>query len=765
MKKGHPCNCQCESGCEPVITVRSFGLASGDFLWEHASVSMVGLSPDNKIWVMKTYQSNQANYDYKIPVSINTYTHTYSFFSFLGGSFGGQNYNRFIDKNNTQHQFINQQNTDLYYNIDLGYIDNTGQFHITCSGYHHNRCAYPFNESIGKEYEKGCLYLQGNTGINNSNIFYRVNNSGLAYTSNYFLKPIMEIENGYELSHSGRYIINPFCLIPTSGQPTINARWKISSSGNRWTNTIGPTVTFPLYANTGEVVSALSTLPSISGITASGGPLGRKPMTLDITWTTSSGNFDFVAIEGVEKKIPFVDLNTGYVDAYDLGFTSFCTSDASGIISVTSASTSLSVPRGDICRVDKLKFRGISSHPYLYVDYNYTWRTQLWGGLTRTVSLRTINGPYGPYQDSVPISNGMSDIKNGKLVFCTNRRRSPSGSTWYDVAILNESSGEILYNGHNNAGGEIFPSAKISNDGKIVSWNHYRFNGDIFKPFNVNGQFILYKPNFSDYFNNSDDAILINTHGIYYDYTDYSLLSNNGELLVGGQPANSAPLETGYLSSGTFYGVTYGFDDGIYTVEGTAAFSNWTRQAHIQVYDKSFLAYNADFEWRIHLVDNFRNIYFSTNWMSFGVSPATIQSEVDAWYGSPDGVNKAIIVNTTLNDNDSKSMPSFIREPSIGWFITLRQNGIPPYAFVPLNRSIAISYRNKIIFGSKALINYDLGTDSFKWRREVGILPLQYGYSLTNKYSGGGPIYCDTNQVVTSCVARSGLIPSGIIFG
>lgn len=777
MKSGKPCGCGCGQACGPTCTIRAFDETDGSIVWETNDFIPYGVDSSATIWGYRVRETGVQNFDYKIiqnPVVYGYSAPNFSWYEDASPKF--PNY-----KHASGYNLVPSYNG--YATSDLCHLGSTGQIIVDYSGYVTSHIGTLTNYQALDDYAvspyyfnklNGCL-IKAKLSIPNGNPYTYAHFSTTTGKVLNSLDNVYTVTDAYENNQETHIEFYPMSIIPqpysttSSGvpyYPTSYARWVVSGGGKRQNNTIGPIVSFPLYATASQIMVAMSGLPHVTSVAASGGPLCTAKTYVDIQWANASGSIDFLCAEySYEPSHTFWSNSSGTPDiigwkeqrgyrSASTDYISLYNDDSLLMWGDTYSDGNASNPKPNITILRK-KFGSSGYHPFQQVKhFEPEWTCQIAPNSRATVERTRVDSFVGSFMGTVPIRTGVSCIRNGKIYGSTTARYeaiSVSGANYLNCYEINANDGSYTYK-YTASSNSTEVLVNSSSEVFVVGGGYEyaeRFAGSSIYNSKLQKRHFFYGNRAKEF---ASFSAIDNNDTKYYNIAGGSIYNNDNNLLfsMGFAAYNYVPQqqESGYLIarySSTEYVKNTSYDS-LPCSWKTDSFFPWSRIESISFPEINPYGYDSDYEWRLLYCNTLYGtssqvIYFSTSWFDNTATQASVLAELDTWFGKPDGVYDAILFGVgSLVDNTEKSIPVIYRSPFPQ--ISIRQHttfGWPPYGN---QRNLVFEYRKKNYSSPLSLNCTNPSSDNYVWRRNIGKYPDNYlntiYYSTTSNTDTGG---------------------------
>jgi hypothetical protein len=515
------------------------------------------------------------------------------------------------------------------------------------------------------------------------------------------------------LNSTHRFILYPGPVFPVSGT---TSSWVFELNG--------ALVRCPLYGTAAEFQTALSAASGVASCTVTGGPACERPITIDITYTSTSIQISRAIIENGSSNYPAAspysanlgadprkiwDLTdfslkvVGYPKALNggMGAPGGFTQDNNAVIASGNFGTNIGTPFFPNYRLSWGRFEWVMPIPGSVPNwgyYNRVWTTDLFPSYVQIK----------PSSGASSIVREISDVKDGKIAVTTTSCRPVGGTDWTTFAVLDDSSGSVIEQGDH--GIDVRSSLQFADDGKyFVQGVHRRFSG-------VDSAEILFVESFdglireSDFLESSFTRRIANRIGGTRTTISHSTTENH-------YSGPSVPVTIWLFGSSRSSGGTATFPFGAYrtdTFRQISALKRWS----------------VSTEWRLQhgtYSGSTWTMSKTTPWYSFTESLATVQTELDGWYGFVSGGGVAVARINALGAIPERATadPALPAWQMITDVTILRDDTFTPNPFSPLapvdKTSIRLELRNSQQIVTHNLCGMDPQTGLITWQRAVGV--------------------------------------------
>lgn len=713
-----------------IITVRAFDAADGEMLWEVPNFYTTAKSPDNTLWGWSVTKITPPDYTRREEVSIPITS---------GGSQPGGS--TWTAKTNP-----GSYGTDIStITIDLAKVSSSGVKTLTVP----NWMTYTGPQSTLPR----ALFSDFPAGLHSDVVtLYRANNDG----------KVLPIGDGFPdkmlpSSGSAQILVNdlqinglvmkmtlrPLPIIKSASAGSNNPMWVFRRASTN--------ASFPLYGTSSEVVTALSALPGVTSVTATGGPCCLADMNIEVTWANAANTFSDAWI--TYSSTPAVNRNvwdwTTGTASHLLNFTpwSFLT-DGLGLIN-----SGVTLRRN---------LRAATSTPYGDNTVNI-WTASPLSTYTQTNERTRVSS--STIWEVVPVTSGLLDVKNGRILFGRTRSRvpvvEPSSAAMTTHAIISESTGAIttthdsLLNpiqrswlneagsigtyggqyGYAHQGGDegvaTVPGASYFANvpGRSHSGRHFATGtGTMFEPFSTQSEVIAISDSYAFSSNIGSELAAGGFRTFDWNFTTYGALSSV-ELFSAGNYV--ACRWQAFAANTPIFGIP----------------------AHRREYWMTFSgalwpAFPPDCEYR-YIHANGTTPVHTTAWLPFSATTAEVEAELQAWYGEPISGYPTIRIVGTVEPHDFQDQPFWQYMPLAHIEIWTDATG---ETFAPRGRVLALQFRNGTAFQRRAIVGMSRTTGVINWQKDAGLANTDYTPGLTKV--GGTALYSTDDQLVVATLCR-----------
>ena len=713
--------CITESG---VITVRAFGAGSGTMLWEVPNFYTTGKSPNNTLWGWSVRKITPTTYTRRVSTGIVTTT---------GGSQPGGS--AWPAKTNPGSYGLNAATIA----IDLCSVNSSGVKSTLVADwivYTGTRSASP-----------GSIFSDFPTGSHtDTRRLYTANDSGKVMLSGFGVPEKMVTTSG-----QAEAIIEDPVLDSLVMKMTLRAIPLINGGSAMWVFRRASTnASFPLYGTAAEVVTALSALPGVASVTATGGPCCSADMNIEVTWTAAANTFSDAWITYASTTTSgrtLWDWTTG-TPSHLLTFTPWSfTTDGAGLINSSAGF------RRDLTSP--------SSNPWGTNGSN-VWSATYLSTYNQTNERTRISS--ATIWEAVPISTGVSDVRNGVILISRTRARvpvvEPSGSAMTTHLTASDSTGTAIAthdchlnpqspswlteSGDIGATGPQYAYAHQGGDegvatvpgssffatvpGRSHSGRHFATGTvNMFEPFATQSRVFALSDSYS--FSTRTHGS-VDTTAVWFDWTFNAYGSLSG---------------TELWSSGDYVACRWQSFPANAPIFGIPAHR---REYWLTFSGELWPAVPPDLEYRyVHL--NGGSVVKSTAWLGVSATTADVLAELDAWYGEPIAGYPTIRIVGTVEDHDFQTQPFWQYMPLAHIEIWTDATGA---VYAPRGRVLGIQFRNGTTFQQRSLTGMSRTTGVILWQKDAGIPHPDYTTGVTKM--GGFGLYATDAQLVVATLCQ-----------
>lgn len=767
--------CRCGGGCEPVATVRAFSAVNGAFDWEAENFCVVAMSADYTLW---GYQVRKL----AAPTFVNR-------IAFSPGVWAGPipndpaNRTPVPAKTYDESPFVNP----LHVAVDLCKIATDGTRTVTLSDFRQHSVetgtAFTFGISGRKITTSSCPHAWGTQANNTWGIDYfsSATNAGLVIVpAGFEAADIGVIFDAYRIrSTNSRYTIPPQPLVKSTNAGSNVPKWHFYREG--------VTAEFTLYATASAVELALETLPGVVSATVTGGPVCSEPLVIDIEWENNTDEFQRIDVSYAWRPTsyrPVWDWTAGTLEALVTRTT------AQSQQHLSFAATGTDILEGDH-PLYRATLAASSAHPWL--DRGATvWEAKPFDGMPQTRERTRVTQPFGPaVWGSVPISRRTTSRAGGKILMTSTpcRLGTLDGSVpYYGHAVVNETTGavETLFKARHGA----YVPARLSASAVcgLGAWWRYRPNWDLgVTPYdnlltidrNAHGESLLRGTLTADAFDDYQPAC--DAEGAVAKFWPTA----SGQMAVenwyiSGEASEADDEEAGVYSelscdtgnsSPTQKIMTSGLLQGYWSQQAAEARFPWGgfKIWHFDLFH-TIQSRNPELEWQLVLKlgpGTGGAVVKTTSWFAFGVSPATVQAELDSWYGTyTTGGNTYSKVYFDFfgnsEDNSARSVPAHYRGVQLKMMVDNTVTPNPSQSLVPYYPVLLLRERKRRLPVRRSIAVVQTSDGVVQWQRNAGVPPLSSlsaGWQNPDSIAEapGELLYGTESRVVVSCYVKPGV--------
>lgn len=519
---------------------------------------------------------------------------------------------------------------------------------------------------------------------------------------------------------------------------------------------------FPLYGTTSDVITALSALPGVSSVSATGGPCCEAPMHVEVTWSNATYTFSdaWVTYSSKANSNRVITDWTNGAPSHIMTITPITfTGDGTGII--TNAGTDGVISRRDLTSP--------STNPWGANGSSAAWTTTPFSSMTQTNERTKIGS--GTTWDPVPRQFAVEDVRGGLILVGQTRGRvpvtEPSGSAMTTHATIDESSGSLVdthdsfLNPRNNAW--LTESGDLAVYGQQYA---YRYQGG--------DEGVVPPPG------NSFDSSLGSSPRCHSGRT---FATGSGSMFEPFSPeAHVTAVSDGYafaanLTSGELFSRTTGFDWNFSTI-GTRSASQylssgeyvdcrWTsfasgtpdpvlpahkRETWLTYSNLQWYAVPSDLEYRYVHRSGGSNVK-TTAWLAVSASVTDVDTELQAWYGEPLTGYPTISIVGTIEEHDWQTQPFWQYMPLAHIEIWTDATGS---TFAPEGRVLGLEFRNGTAAWNRCVAAMGRTDGEIIWQKNAGVMDPNYPVSsyAEDDPVGGSILYGTDAQVVVQTLCK-----------
>jgi hypothetical protein len=463
----------------------------------------------------------------------------------------------------------------------------------------------------------------------------------------------------------------------TSRYRIVGSWMKANGSPSEWTFTNGASsATFAINASAATIETALESITGVVSATVTGGPLPFANVDIEVVWTTNTGRFTSIALQRTSATgraiYSFADGKfTGRAEyTVPLGSIDCITSD------------NLSAVTGNARRHDIT-----SDANGVLIPTATAW------------SVTAINTSRAPICSGLSISPGVIRAAHGKVLVHVNRSNGTGGLLTH--VVLDESTGAL------EAAGDAV--------------------------MDVCNQFFADSTNIAIY--GIDDCGARMTGGEQYATIPTSGGSASASWMIQGEPTGFTTTD-GYLCStvvGTAEdGLSYADFSSELDASTTVTATNTTVGGGDAFFSGSYIRRNIAFsspptlwnnttEWRILEYTSGGVLQNTTAWFAYGDGDATVEAEVDAWYGNNSDGLPVIQIPFATTDNSITPLMWFQRG---GAALLITASNVPAdiaaHNLANSTRVYRVELRDANVRFQKAICRVRLSDSTVIWQRDLG---------------------------------------------
>ncbi len=699
---GRPCDCKCVE-CPGVCTLRVFDTSNGTLLWQKEDLQILGASHSGKLFGVR-YRKLTTSFkrqDYCIVnVSPNAIT------TFPSG-----------DGNRFQLKEIYGTGPDVntktpIWTADVVRIATDGTETTIAEGVFHSegtKCKAN-GPGLGQ-----ASYMLGGVPYfwYGRQQQWQCNDDGLILTRPEWNGQVYpEAFDRDRLVTTHRFIIPATVLFAvTTARP---ARWVFEINGT--------IVRVPLYGTASEFETALESAPGVVSATVTGGPACAARLTIDIEFSSTSGQIKNAIVENASQSYantsPYTNGNSPEMQAiWDL---------------VTFAPKVVGWPKVDAGPVERWSFTsdgtgvmtsgnwGADSATVFAKNRSWsklTWTmpggTPNWGYFTRAwnydafANMRQIQ----PGTGQTTISRTLAGVRGGKLGITSTacRLTNTASGDFSTHVILNESDGTLVASGWNGL---------LSNSFLRFDYNgSWYFTGTRRRVSNTGVWDVAFVESYGttsggndlrerDWSEGGIDSMIVGTGGV-----QGTSASNQGRAT-----STTASLSGNWVCRTESRAAQAEYPWGFYRRDTFDQLSVLRR-------------FSQSSEWRIlhgSITSGVFTAHKSTSWYAFNVALATVKADVAAWYGNVAGGGVAIAEINIFGDDpflagQSPNLPTWqlIQNVRVLRDSTGTPNPLSPLAPLAMD-TIRIEVRNMTPLVTKSMIGSSVSEGVVQWQRDVG---------------------------------------------
>ena len=702
MRRPPKCSCRCVE-CPGVCTLRVFDTADGELLWQKNDLQILGASHSGKLFGVR-YRKLTTSFkrqDYCIVnVSPNAIT-----------TFPSGNGNRFQLKEILGSGPEANTTTPIWI-ADIVSIGTDGTETTIAEGVFHSEGTNCKANGPGLGQ---AAYMLGGIPFfwHGRQQQWQCNDDGLILTRPEWTGQVFpEAFDRDRLATTHRFIIPATALFAvTTARP---ARWVFEINGT--------IVRVPLYGTASEFETALESASGVVSATVTGGPACAARLTIDIEFSSTSGQIKNAIIENASQSYastsPYTNGNSPEMQAiWDL--TTFApkvvgwpkvdagpverwsfTSDGTGVL--TSGSWGASFGIGQ-------KYRSWSK-----LTWTMPGGTPNWGHYRRAWNYDAFAGMQGiqPQTGQTTIQRQLAGVRGGKIGITSTACRltnAGEGVAHTTHIVLSESDGSLVDSGWNGF---------LSNSFLRFDYNGYwYFTGTRRRVNNSSVWDVAYVESYGttsggndlrerDWAEGGIDSMIVGTGGV-----QGTSSSNQGRAT-----SPTATVSGNWVCRTETRGAQAEYTWGFYRRDTFDQLSVLRR-------------FSQSSEWRIlhgSVSSGVFTAHKSTSWYAFDVALSTVKSDVAAWYGSVAGGGVPIAEINVFGDSpflagQSPDLPTW---QLIEQVRVLRDSGGTPNPLAPLAPlamdTIRIEIRNMTPLVTKSMIGSSVSEGVVQWQRDVG---------------------------------------------
>lgn len=433
MRRPPKCSCRCVE-CPETCTLRVFDTSSGELLWQKNGFKVIGASHSGNIFGVR-YRKLTTSFKRvqlgQVRVTPNPIT---------AAMFTGSNDWRFQLKD--LYGSLAETNTGYpLWAADIVRIDTDGtETTLATNAYHAEGTS--------------CDVQTPAWGMGNELLFTSIPFAGLQHwrcnDSNLIIglpgcSPNAEVFDLNRLTKTHRMQWNHAILSPVS--TTRIASWVLEINGSL--------IRVPLYGTASEWQTALAAAPGVVNVTVTGGPSCLARMTVDIEFSSTSGQIKNAGIENARGSI-----NQNGLGVFDLSSLSPVavyspTTEFPGVlldgVSFTSSGNAL-LANGN-WGGSSLGVLGARNRSWSRIEWTMPGGTPNWGTFHKVWSVDAFAGmqQIQSTAGTTTILRALSGVRNGKLAIASTacRLTNTLAGPFYTHLILNESDGSVVESGWN----------------------------------------------------------------------------------------------------------------------------------------------------------------------------------------------------------------------------------------------------------------------------------------------------------------------------
>ncbi len=466
----------------------------------------------------------------------------------------------------------------------------------------------------------------------------------------------------------------------TTSRYRMCARWvKANGSPAQWTFTNGASsATFAITASAATIETALETITGVVSATVTGGPLPFANVDIEVVWTTTTGRFTSIAVQRTSTTgEPIYSFAGGAFTGrseYTIpnGSLDCLTSDNTGVVvgnarrhNITSDSDGVLIPTGTAWSVTAIN----------------TSRAPICSGLS--ISPGVVRAAHGKVLVRVNRSNGTGGLITHVVLSESTGTSAGSGDAIMDVCdpFFADSTHIAIHGiddcGIRMTGGEQYTALPTTGGSASSSW---MLQGEPIG-FTTTDAYLC-----STVSQNADDAI---SHPDFNGLLDDSLTVTSTNTTVGG---------------------------------GDAFFSGSYIRRKIE-FSSPLTLWNNTTEWRIVEYTSSDVLLNTTAWFSYGDTDATVEAELDLWYGNNSDGKPVIQIPFATTDNSVTPLMWFQRG---GAELLITASAVPAditaHNLANSTRKYRVELRDANVRFQKAICRVKLSDSTVVWQRDIGSL-------------------------------------------
>lgn len=482
----------------------------------------------------------------------------------------------------------------------------------------------------------------------------------------------------YPLYHQGGILFFDHWKQVATSRYRICHNWINNPSAGTWTfHDATGSVSFAGNASATTIQAQLASLTEVDSVVCTGGPLPFQAVDIEVTWTTSTGQFTQIQTSGLLEGTPLFNMSTGAVagrTAIDLGTSSITYAEDAVLNSLL---LNAGVERYEIS----------SDSQGLFVQTPRTW-------IVSNYSLR--------------------DLRQGKALGCHSRVSATTHR------VFSDSTGAIE---------ATLDSTMDNNDGRFVD------AGTVV----AKGYDILRSSSPDVYAMAGGTELLtldVSSGALSLDH----MLPGAGSTLAGADATHVVATSGGstFTDPERLEQTTYTPFTETAVTGGDAFFSTKTYIRSLNDFYSPIVLYKDVAEFRLLHTGGTGNILKQTAWMAYGATESDVNTELQAWYGNnTDGKPNITILFTPVPDNSITPLMWFQRSQQVHITCGVNSADVDTYNLVPRGRRFVVEIRTLESAVKRHLYKSSRSAAGVTWQRDCGYGLSGGGVTVDAEYRSG----------------------------